>query len=214
MPTSLNNLKKKLDQRIASLEGGFHRQLLAGANARRIDRYAIQEGYVSALWQAWSAFCREVIICSTRGSSTVSGVITNSPHAARSEMEIAFIAKRLAYNKSINAISPLPHHLEHTWGDVQKLHLVASGIGCSNSVQILTALSVCSRIADLQLCRNASAHVGISTIQGVRSARVRYRDTKMHHPSDMMRWIDPDSNDFLWRSWVEEIQIAAEFAIL
>ncbi|WP_300584174.1 hypothetical protein, partial [Marivita sp.] len=51
-----------------------------------------------------------------------------------------------------------------------------------------------------------------STIQLVRASRVRYLNSSFKHPSDMMIWIDPNNSDFLWKSWGDEIKLAADFA--
>ncbi|WP_227518007.1 hypothetical protein, partial [Klebsiella variicola] len=34
--------------------------------------------------------------------------------------------------------------------------------------------------------------------------------TKFRHPSDTMFWIDPQTNDYLWKSWIEEIELISE----
>ncbi|MEQ3679888.1 hypothetical protein [Pseudophaeobacter sp.] len=214
MPTSLKTLRLKLQRRLLVLDRGFDRHLIDPVAVQRVDKYALQEGYVSALWQAWCSFCRELLIHSTQGAITASGVNATSPHSACGEMEIAYVAKRLSNRLSVNAIRPLVGgHQEHTWGDLSKLNLVASGIGCSNASSILSGLSACLRIEDLQLCRNASAHISKSTIQSVRASKVRYQNTSFRHPSDMMSWVDPVSSDFLWKSWMEEIELAADLAI-
>lgn len=214
MPISLESIQLKLQQRLRVLDSAFERQLIDQIAKYRVDKFAIQEGYISSLWQIWCKFSRDLFINSAQGAITQTGAVTTSPHAALGEMEIAFVAKKLSNRETINHIRPLQgSHQEHTWGDLSKMNLVATGIGCSNSPTILTALSACLRIEDLQLCRNASAHINNSTLQSVRASKVRYNDTKLRHPSDMIYWTDPTSNDFLWKSWIYEIELAAQFAI-
>ncbi len=215
MPTSLDVIQKKLNRRLSVLDSGFDRHLIEPVAVQRVDKFALQEGYVSALWQAWCGFCRELLIQSAQGSITRSGIVTTSPHSGLGEMEIAYVAKRLSNNVAVNRIRPLTgSHQEHTWGDLSKLNLVASRIGCSNSSSILSGFSACLRIENLQLCRNASAHISVATIQGVKASMVRYQNTNITHPSDMMTWVDPTSSDFLWKSWIDEIRLASEFAVL
>jgi hypothetical protein len=214
MPTSLESIQQTLNRRLRVLDAGFERQLLNSDVKFRLDKSAIQEGYISALWQAWCNFCRELMIASVQGATTKSGVDTTCTHAALGEMEIAYVAKQLSNQHAVTTVRPLSgSHQEHTWGDVGKMNYVLGGIGCSNAPVIITAFSACRRIDDLQLCRNASAHICKSTIFNIRDCKVRYLDTKLRHPSDMMYWTDPDSNDFLWKSWVEEMELVAEFAI-
>ncbi|WPZ28510.1 hypothetical protein T8A63_12815 [Sulfitobacter sp. OXR-159] len=214
MPISLELIQQKLNCRISTLDSGFDRHVVKRSHTRRLDRFALQEGYVSALWQAWCAFCRELLICSAQGATTARGAVIASPYTVHSEMEIAFIARQLANGNVVRTIRPLlGSHQEHTWGDLGKLNSVVSGLGCGNAPQVLTALSACLRIEDLQLCRNASAHIGKSTIQEIKKARVRYLDTRMQHPSDMMYWVDPGSSHFLWKSWIEEIELSSQLAV-
>lgn len=134
MPISLDSIRSKLNQRVSVLDSGFDRHLINPVVRRQIDKFALQEGYVSALWQAWCGFCRDLLIHSVRGGITRSGVFTTSPHSGLGEMEIAYVAKKLSRNEPINTIKPLVGgHQEHTWCDLSKLNLIASGIGCSNS---------------------------------------------------------------------------------
>jgi hypothetical protein len=214
MTISLEKLRVKLYRRLVALDSGFDRHVVNPVTSRLTDKFALQEGYVSALWQAWCHFCRELIIHSAQGAITNNGIITTSPHSALSEMQIAYVAKQLSEGRSIANAKPLTgSHQEHTWGDVTKANKVASSIGCSNSGEILNGLSACLRVRDLQLCRNASAHISHSTIVGINAAKVRYQHNSFKHPSDMMFWVDPNTSDFLWKSWVDEINLAADFSV-
>lgn len=215
MTISLEVVQLKLVRRLKHLDRGFERQLLAPKLDHLMDRFALQEGYVSALWQAWCSFCRELLVGSSLGARTAGGTVTTSPHSARHEMEIAFIAKQLSKQRNITTITQLQgSHQEHTWGALDKLNLVVPNIGCSNSSTISSAMSVCLRIADLQICRNASAHITKTSFQLIQTSKVRYMDTKLMHPSDMMYWVDPSTDDFLWKSWIEEMELASSFAIV
>src|SRR3546814_8226481 len=69
-------------------------------------------------------------------------------------------------------------HLEPTWGDLTKANLIVTGIESTNQVQLLTAFGGGFAIKDLQLCRNASAHLTKDLLRDVNAAKVRYRDRK------------------------------------
>lgn len=213
MPISLSQLENKLKQRLRVLDSSFTRHLIAPLVSNRVDTFAIQEGYVSSLWQTWCAFCRQLAISSVQGSITKAQATTTSPYSAYSEMEVAYVAKKLAKNQPIGNIRALTgSHDEPTWGDLNKINSIFTGLGTSNSAILLTGFSACLRLQDLQLCRNASAHISRSTLHDVRAARVRYVQTDLRHPSDMMFWVDPQTNDFLWKSWIMEMELAADFA--
>ena len=214
MTICLHSLGNKLTSRLRRIESAFSRHVIENCVHRRIDRYALQEGLVSSLWQSWSVFCREVVVSSVRGARTSTGSMTSSPYARRSEMEIAFAASQLANNRSIGTIRALASsRYEPTWGDVSRINRIVRGLKPSNSRNLLGAFGACSRIRDLHLCRNACSHLTAEMVQLVRAARVRYKSTSFAHPSDLMFWVDPNTNDFAWVSCLDEMRLIAQVAI-
>lgn len=214
MPTSFSQVRNKLIMRLNTLEKAFERHVIAPSVTKNIDKYALQEGLISSLWQAWGEFCREVVIGAVKGANTTVGTLVSSPtYSARTELEIAFVAKRLASAQSVGTIrSVAGRHQEPTWGDVTKLVLIVSGLAPSNVATMLTAFGSATAIKDLQTYRNASAHICSDTLAMVTATRVRYRDTHFRHPSDTMKWTDPATNDYLWRTWIDEIDLVSDIA--
>lgn len=209
MPLSLASLETRLNARLNTLDSAFERSLVNRTSARRSDRSFLQEGLVSTLWQAWCFSVRGLIMASVRGATTKTGTPTTSPHAALLDTELAYIASRAAKGHPIGTIKPLTgSHLEPTWGDLNKVGLIAIGYGLSNGPHLATTLASPSSVVDLQICRNACAHLNADRIADVQAARTRYSSTSYMHPSEMMFWIEPASSDFLWRTWTEEMRIA------
>jgi hypothetical protein len=170
----LLEVRRRLISRLSTLDSVFDRHAIDGVR-KRTERSALQEGLVSALWQCWCAFCRDAVLASAQGTNTRSGISVTSPLASRSEQEICFVARELAFRRSVTTIRPLAgRHLEPTWGDLGKLNLILSGIAFSNQSQLLSAFGVALALADLQTCRNASARLNSDTIATVRATRVRY----------------------------------------
>lgn len=129
-------------------------------------------------------------------------------------MEIAFVARELSQKRPVTVVKMLPaRYLEPTWGDLAKVNLIATGIGSSNAGQLISAFGAGIAIRDLQMCRNASAHLNLETIAAVNSAKVRYSQTKFVHPSDVMFWIDPATKDYLWKTWIDEINVLSDLAV-
>lgn len=196
------------------LDSAFDRHLIEPVVKYRTDKYALQEGLISNLWQAWCVFCREIVIASAIGALTKGGLATTSSYATRSEMEIAFVASKAASRRSVGIVRPLVgKHLEPTWGDLTKINLIISALNCSNNSSLLSAFGAALLIDDLQLCRNTCAHLNSDTLSQLVSAKVRYNDTKFSHPSDVIFWVDPSSRDYLWKSWVDEMYLVTSFAI-
>lgn len=200
--------------RLSTLDKAFERHVVAPSVSRSVDRYALQEGLISSLWQAWGEFCRDVVIGAVKGANTTIGTLVNSPtYSARTELEIAFVAKRLASAQPVGTIRSIAgRHQEPTWGDVNKLIPIVSGLAPTNVATMLSAFGSAAAIKDLQTYRNASAHICADTLAMVSATRVRYQDTSFRHPSDTMRWTDPATNDYLWRTWIDEIDLVSDVA--
>lgn len=215
MATSLDAIHNKLCSRLRILDAAFDRHILLPSNKRRIDRFAFQEGLISALWQSWGAFCRSTLIGSASGIISGSGQQVTSPFVGRSEMEIAYVARVLSQGQQVSTVRVLQgSHLEPTWGDLARANLIANGLDSSNKAQLLSAFGVGLAIKDLQLCRNASAHLNKDLLAQVNVAKVRYSETKFVHPSDLIFWVDPATKDFLWKTWVDEMEVIAQYAII
>lgn len=214
MPILLEDIYRRLISRTRTLDLMFDRYTLVGSQQlKRLDRSATQEGLISALWQTWCSFCRETVIASACGATSRLGEAITSPYSGRTEMEIAYVARELAYRRRVASVRALlGRHLEPTWGDLQKLNLIATGISSTNQSQLLSAFGIGLAISDLQLCRNVSAHLNAGGISEVVAARVRYNETRFVHPSDLIFWIDPTTKDFLWKTWIDEIRSVAALA--
>jgi hypothetical protein len=213
MPILLEAVRRRLISRISVLDRAFDRHAVAGVR-RRTDRSAMQEGLVSAIWQAWCAFCRETILASALGTTTSAGAPVSSPYVGRTEMEVCYVARQLALKVPVTTIKALGgRHMEPTWGDLGKLNLIVAGIACSNQAQLLSAFGAALGLKDLQLCRNASAHLHKGTIAEVAAARVKYQDTRFVHPSDAVFWVDPSTKDYLWKTWIDEITLVSTLAV-
>lgn len=213
MTILLEAVRQKLTRRVQKLDAAFDREL-SNPHKRRLDRSAYQEGLVSALWQSWCGFCREVLIGSATAAKSVSGHAVTSPYAGHAEMEIAYVAKRLSQGRAVGVVRALAGaHQEPTWGDVSKANLIAGGLGTSNQAQLVSAFGSASTISDLQLCRNASAHVSGQTIAEITAAKVRYSQTRFLHASDLIYWVAPQTNAFLWKTWIDEIEVTADLAV-
>jgi len=212
MPISFDQLRSKLLMRVTTLDKAFERHVLSPSVTKTVDRFALQEGLISSLWQAWCEFCRDAIMGATRGANTTAGVAVSSPaYNGNSELEIAYVAQLLAQSKPVTKIKAVKgRHQEPTWGDVGKANLIVAGLAPTNSGTMLSGFAGVTSLKDLQTCRNASAHVCGDTLTMVRAARVRYQDTDFKHPSDVMKWTDPATKDYLWRSWVEEMDIVSD----
>lgn len=210
MTISFEEALIKMNTRLRKLDKSFERNLLSDEKGKCIDRYSLQEGLISSLWQTWCFFCREIFIGSIKGGVNISGTVVSSPYNLHTEREIIYIAGRFsqgATNTNGMTIKSAAAHSELTWGDAIKLNPIMSSFNPTNINTILSGLGGINLLLDLQKFRNANAHITAFTINDVKNAQIRYSETKFRHPSDTMFWVDPSTKDYLWKSWIEEMEI-------
>ena len=212
--TSLASFQTKLDRRARTLQSVYQRLVTARVNLKKADRFAMQEGLVSELWQSWASFCRSIIIWSLKGSSTANGVIVTSAYSVNSFEEIRYVAMKAARNQPIGMPRPIVgDHAEPNWGDLSKINRIVSTLAPSNSAQLLSAFGSSVLISDLHKVRNACAHISTERLSEIRSLQVRYSRNKFLHPSDALFWVDPRSGDFSWNAWLDEMKLIAAAAV-
>lgn len=142
----------------------------------------------------------------------MAGAATTSPFAHLPESHLLFVAMKASNGKPPGTIKAIAgSHVEPTWGDIDKAISVVNGLNPSNASQILAGLSLATSASDLQLCRNANAHLGPDQFDRLKAARVRYLDTRLMHSTDMCVWVDPATEGYLWDTWIDELNLMAKF---
>jgi len=214
MTVSFEDISNTLIRRLERLDTAFSRYFIFKENKRIIEQYSFQEGLISSLWQSWGFFCKEILFGSIKGGITLSGQsITCPQYANLTELQLFYVAKILASNQNLTQIKSAKPQNEPTWGDVDKLGLLFTSFNTPNSQHVSVAVSGSALLKDLQLVRNANAHITPHTISSLKAAKVRYSDTRLRHPSDVMFWTEPSTHDFLWTSWVEEMKLLSSVMI-
>lgn len=198
----------KLNIRLNRLDSAFERHFFNLDSKRYVDIYAFQEGLISALWQTWCSYCKSIFIGSIKGAETLSGAIIDTPPYENStEYELFYLANMWGDNKAINQVRSAKPQSEPTWGNVDKLSIIFNNANTPNAATVSPPLANSQLLKDLQVVRNASAHITSHCLQNVNLAKVRYSQTSYKHPSDVLLWVDPLSKDYLWKAWISEIKI-------
>lgn len=209
MTVSFDKALSKLKARTIVLDSAFERNLLITSPNKCTDRYSLQEGLMSSLWQAWCIYCRTILFGSITDGLTINGNRVSSVYSQLSDRELVHFASKASSSVNLAnvAVKSASAHFELTWGDPVKLNPIVNAFNPSNAANLLSALGAVSLLLDLQKFRNANAHITNFTISEIKSAQVRYSHTNFRHPSDTMFWVDPQTNDYLWKSWIDEIDL-------
>jgi hypothetical protein len=180
------------------------------------EHECLLEGVTSRVWQHWSKFCRHLLVESCTGTSTVAGLtIIGLPHAT-TDAHVSAAA--------INAVRGRPRvwygtntilRFEPTWGDVDKLSMVALALAPANSTAILGMCTMASRAAKmLQAIRNAAAHMNSQTVADVMRLSATYTTFSITHPCQALLWIDTASSWYLLPDAIDDLCSAATFAVI
>jgi len=172
------------------------------------------EGLVSAVWQIWCGFCRNVIIASATGCTTKSGTLVPGIVVPLTWERVSYIAI-CAGNKNPVKNGYVNSRLlkEPTWGDVNKLIAIVNTLKPSNKTQLLTAFGSGLRgPMHMQIVRNANAHWNTETASEITAIRPYYTGSAIRHPSDTLFWIAPSVKDFAFIAWIDDLKLLGEIA--
>lgn len=210
----LSNCKSELDSRIKRLNYLFDKEILPGKNKKRVYKNAICEGAISSLWQVWCFFCRSIVVNSIKGVVDGNGVQITSPYSYLNEAQIVSLSLKFCRGEKIPAnITSANGWVDLAWGDPIKLNKIINGSGVTNKENLLSSFGAINHIRSLQVSRNACSHISKYTISQMSDLKVSYDGNYTMHPCDVMFWIDPDTQSYLWESWINEMDIISSLAI-
>lgn len=212
---ALDSLSRQLERRLLAIEKRIDTALATPTTVNRLDRWALQDGYLSQSWQAWCVFCRELILNSAQGVVTANNQPTGSPHAGRPPSELAWIGMKASRGDPVGVIRPIAamRH-EPTWGDIGKFSQVVQAFNLTNEATVLSGvLSAGGIIRHVQTIRNAAAHMNTETFNEVRALATFYVASPINTPGDAIFWIDPTTRDFVYRTWTARMIAASNQAV-
>lgn len=177
------------------------------------DRYALTEFIVSETWQAWNAFCKDVIIKSVQGCTARDGaVIPVRANSKNDYWRICYEASCQAKSQKVKANGHLSFKFynAHTWGDANKMILVVNGISPSNAPRLLNGFGAMTHVKDIQSVRNACAHKCNEVIASLKAELMtKYNIRTVVHPADYAWTNTLIGNDIAYFLWVKEMKNTA-----
>jgi hypothetical protein len=212
MPRTLDDHYHRLIGRLSRAEAGFTRFVITTPQ-HHYDRLFALEGLISTTWQAWSGFCRDLLISSAIGTVTRSGIhLANSVTPPTSE-RVSYIAVKDPATTLKPASTNSFLWKEPTWGDVAKASSIATRTNPKNLATLLSAFGAVTRgPMHLQKVRNATAHLNYQSFAEVRALSVFYNANPIRHPALACLWVDPGTRDFAFLAWLDEMRIVADLA--
>ena len=138
----LHILYHRLTRRMKLARNYFDRIRSTSANRDILENWAKSEGLVSNTWQVWSVFCRQLIVCSSVGCQTRSGVsisATANPPTWERVSYVAICVRSKAIPRSGLTNNFL--YKEPTWGNVDNVIDIVQELNPANKSQLLAGSS-------------------------------------------------------------------------
>jgi hypothetical protein len=144
------------------------------------------ESLLSDIWQSWCMFCRQLILLSCQGTIARNGDVVAKRLGDTSELRLTYEAKQYAAQQPLkpNGQNAFHKRYEPTWGDLNLLIRMISGLNPNNSANLLVSVGSFSKIKELQFLRNACAHKNSETISGVKLMFLVYGTHNVNYLSE------------------------------
>lgn len=211
----LNSIYFRFELQIHRSEKHFKETLIANDNNDKSNRHYLLEGILSSAWQAYCSFVRQVTIYSSLGCKTANGVTHAASVAPAIWQRASYIALRAANGAAIKP-TDLNSLLikEPTWGDSSKISDIVNALSPDNGGTLkgylaggLTGPKHCQQV------RNACAHRNHQTKADLKTLAPFYIASAVVHPTDVMTWRDPLSQEFAFLSWTDDMKTIAQGAV-
>jgi hypothetical protein len=208
-----------LDDEMVSLSRHFRdfaagKQQIKSALDFTVLEECLLEGLLSRAWQAWSGFCRRLVIASCMGTIDASGAEIAALPGAVSEAHVSGAAIQAKKRDPDWVTANTSLRAEPTWGDVDVLETVLTRLRPNNVTQMLAALSHGSPWSKaLQLIRNGAAHSHIQNLRDIRALSSAYVAFPIRHATHAMFWTEPISRDFMVTHAIGELRTTGLAAI-
>lgn len=214
---NLEGLDFMLNAQLKRTEDVFrHAILLTTTTAKdRLGRRYQLEGALSGAWQAYNTFVRLVCIGSARGCTTSSGISHAPSITPVSSERASYVAIRSGSQNTVQvgALNTVLRK-EPTWGDSAKIVDIVDGLNPGNKGTLKQYLAGgLNGPKHSQTVRNACAHTNHQTKAEVSALAAYYIASPIAHPTDALTWIDPNSNEFAFISWLDDMRVIASGAV-
>lgn len=217
---ALHDVRAKLEQELDLLSMHFRdfaatKSLQAPTDFSILDE-CLLEGLLSRVWQAWNIFCRNCVIESCVGTTDAAGVTIAGLPTALTEAHVsaAAIAAKKGRTRSYWTTTNTLLRAEPTWGDVDVLIRILTGLVPTNAATMLAAFSSSYQSAKaIQTIRNGAAHNHIQNMNEIQNLRSAYLVFPISHATHAMFWTVPNSGDFLVTHAINELKFAGIAAI-
>jgi hypothetical protein len=174
------------------------------------------EGILSHTWQDWCRFCRVLIMESCRGTVDMSENQLPQLPGALSEHHVSGAAARIKQRRTpIWGFQNTILRFEPTWGDVDVLTDIITGMAPANSATLLgmcTLASPSSKI--LQGTRNAAAHHNHQTVSDLLRMSGVYTTFPITHPCQALLWVENSSGMYMFPGAIEGLVTASIHAVI
>ena len=176
----------------------------------------VLEGLLSHLWQCWCRFSRSLLIESSTGTVDLSGTHLPQVPGALSDAEVSGAAIRIRQRRpTIWGFPNAVLRFEPTWGDVDALIDIISGVGPANSAKLIGMCTMAGPSARiLQTIRNAAAHHNSPSVAELLRISGPYVTFPVSHPCQALFWVERSTGNYLLPEAIEGLSTASMYAVI
>lgn len=211
----LGKLYSKFDSRCNSYNDRVREIKFHESNLKKWEFNYQTEVLLSDVWQSWCHFTRKLLMTSCRGATARDTTIIQARNTDNNSWQrIGYEARQASFNQnaSLHGHRNFLIRREPTWGDLDRVSQIITGLGPSNASNLLGAYGSFSQLKDLQLVRNACAHKNIETLGSLSPLRSRYNFGTLKCATDIAWATTRGSNDFAIELWLYEMNMIADIA--
>jgi len=184
------------------------------------ERSYLTESLVSDIWQGWCFFTKELIGKSCLGTTTTNSVTLSSIAVSFFGVtsvdwrHIGFAASKIAQSRPYSPVGGVINSIrqEPTWGDIDKLINIVSGLPIANKNTILPFLSQpeASRVRHVQKIRNAFAHRSAENdSELLRVVSPDYQAASFINPEEYVWSKHSSTNNMAVFTWINDMDYLA-----
>lgn len=215
----MRSLEKPYRSFLSNLERIRIRGIEVESESTRVKPWRLRfltEGLISDLWQGWNNFTRTVLLMSCKGCSARDATLIARRPRDNSWQRIGYEANQAAFQRLIRPGKVIKfRRQEPTWGDMNKVLNIISGLNPSNKSKLMASFGLSLRgPKHMQLVRNACAHKNKETMAAVRSISIYYISKLPQQPSELVWQVDRSNKTVALYSWISDLKVIADLATL
>lgn len=211
----LGKLYRNFDSRCESYSRRIQQIQSSKGNIENWEFNYKTEVLISDMWQSWCHFTRELIFSSCRGTLARDGTGISERSGNNEWKRLGYEASRNLRSQALTANGHNNFRIRHepTWGDLDNISAIVSGLAPHNMNTIISAYGSFYKLKDMQMVRNACAHKNVETLMSLNPLATRYHIGTLKNATQVAWSIGRGTtNELAIEQWLFEMNMIADLS--